>query len=68
MVVLELNELERRRKMDLETIDSSFEGRLEYQTAAQTAFVWADARKAFRIAQYARSRVLRNTTVGQLVR
>ena len=35
---------------------------------AQTAFVRADARKTLRMAQYARSRVLRNPTVGQLVR
>ena len=47
---------------------SSFERRLEFQTAAQTAFVRADARKTLRMAQYARSRVLRNPTVGQLVR
>ena len=46
---------------------SSFERRLEFQTAAQTAFVRADARKTLRTAQYARSRVLRNPTVGQLV-
>ena len=47
---------------------SSFERRLEYRTPAQTAFVRADARKILRMAQYARSRVLRNPTVGQLVR
>ena len=47
---------------------SSFERRLQFQTAAQTAFVRADARKTLRMAQYARSRVLRNPTVGQLVR
>ena len=47
---------------------SSFERRLDFQTAAQTAFVRADARKTLRMAQYARSRVLRNPTVGQLVR
>ena len=41
---------------------------LQFQTAAQTAFVRADARKTLRMAQYARSRVLRNPTVGQLVR
>ena len=45
----------------------SFERRLQFQTAAQTAFVRADARKTLRMAQYARSRVLRNPTVGQLV-
>ena len=37
-------------------------------TAAQTAFVRADARKTLRMAQYARSRELRNPMVGQLVR
>ena len=47
---------------------SSFERRLEFQTAAQTVFVRADARKTLRMAQCARSRVLRNPTVGQLVR
>ena len=47
---------------------SSFERRLEFQTAAQTAFVLADAQKTLHMAQYARSRVLRNPTVGQLVR
>ena len=47
---------------------SSFGRRLQFQTAAQTAFVRADARKTLRMAQYARSRVLRNPTVGQLVR
>ena len=47
---------------------SSFERRLQYQTAAHTAFVRADARKTLRMVQYARSRVLRNPTVGQLVR
>ena len=47
---------------------SSFERRLQFQTAAQTAFVRADARKTLRMAQHARSRVLRNPTVGQLVR
>ena len=47
---------------------SSFERRLQFQTAAQTAFVLAYARKTLRMAQYARSRVLRNPTVGQLVR
>ena len=41
---------------------SSFERRLEFQTAAQTAFVRAEARKTLRMAQYARSRVLRNPT------
>ena len=41
---------------------SSFERRLQFQTAAQTAFV--RARKTLRMAQYARSRVLRNPTVG----
>ena len=40
----------------------------QFQTAAQTAFVRADARKTLRMAQYSRSRVLRNPTVGQLVR
>ena len=35
---------------------------------AQTAFVRADARKTLRMAEYARSRVLRNPTVGELVR
>ena len=44
------------------------ERRLEFQTAAQTACVRADARKTLRLAQYARSRVLRNPAVGQLVR
>ena len=47
---------------------SSFQRRLECQTAAQTAFVRADVRKTLRMAKYARSRVLRNPTVGQLVR
>ena len=47
---------------------SSFERRLEFQTAAQTAFVRADARKTLRLAQYARSRVLRNATILQLVK
>ena len=47
---------------------SNFERRLQFQTAAQTAFVRADARKTLRKAQSARSRVLRNPTVGQLVR
>ena len=47
---------------------SSFERRLDYQTAAQTAFIRVDARKTLRPAQYARSRVLRNPKVGQLVR
>ena len=42
---------------------STFERRLQFQTAAQTAFVRADARKTLRMAQYARSRVLRNPTV-----
>ena len=46
---------------------SSFERRLEYQTVAQTAFVRAAARKTLRMAQCARSTVLRNPTVGQLV-
>ena len=46
---------------------SSFERRLQFQTAAQTAFVRADGRKTLRMAQYARSRVLRNPMVGQLV-
>ena len=41
---------------------SSFERRLEFQTAAQTAFLRADGRKTLRVAQYARSRVLRNPT------
>ena len=41
---------------------------LEFQTAAQTALVRADGRKTLPMAQYARSRVLRNPTVGQLVR
>ena len=44
---------------------SSFERRLEFQTVSQTAFVRADARKTLRLGQYARSRVLRNPTVGQ---
>ena len=43
---------------------SSFERRLEFQTAT----VRADARKTLHLAQYARSRVLKNPTVGQLVR
>ena len=47
---------------------SSFERRLQFHTAAQTAFVRADAKKTLRMAQYARSRALRNPTVGQLVR
>ena len=47
---------------------SSFERRLEFQTVAQTAYVRAGARKTLRMAQYAKSRVLRNPTVGQLVR
>ena len=47
---------------------SSFERRLEFQTAAQTAFDRADARKTLRVALYARSRVLRNPKVGHLVR
>ena len=47
---------------------SSFERRLEFQTASRTAFVRADARQTLRMAQYARSRVLRNPTVGQWVR
>ena len=38
-----------------------------FQSAAKTAFVRADARKTLRMAQYARSRMLRNPTVGQLV-
>ena len=46
---------------------SSFERRLDSQTASQTAFVRADARKTLRMAQYARSRALRNPMVGQLV-
>ena len=46
---------------------SSFERRLEFQTAAQTAFVSADARKILRVAQYVSSRVQRNPAVGQLV-
>ena len=41
---------------------------MEFQTAAQAAFVRADARKTLRMALYARSRVLRSPTVGQLVR
>ena len=45
---------------------SSFERRLQFHTAAQAAFIRADARKTLRMAQYARSRVLRNPTVGQL--
>ena len=49
-------------------IQSNFERQLEYQTVAQTAFVRADARKTLRKAQYARSRVLRIKTAGQLVR
>ena len=53
---------------DLEKIDQVLERRLEFQTAVQTAVVRADARKTLRMAQYARSRVLRNPTVGQLVR
>ena len=44
---------------------SNFEQRLQFQTAAQTAFVRADARKTLRMAQYARSRVLRYPTVGR---
>ena len=32
---------------------STFERRLQFQTAAQTAFVRADARKTLRVAQYA---------------
>ena len=47
---------------------SSFERRLEFQTAALTAFVRADSQKTLRVAQYARSRALGNITVGQLVR
>ena len=47
---------------------SSFERRLQFQTSAQTAFVRADARKTLRMAENARSRELRNPTVGQLVR
>ena len=47
---------------------SSFERQLQLHTAAQTACVRADARKTLRMARYARSRVLRNPTVGQLVR
>ena len=47
---------------------SGFDRRLEFQTAAQTAFVRADARKTLRVALYAKSRVQRNPTVGQLVR
>ena len=47
---------------------SNVERRLELQTTAQTALVRADARKTLRMAQYARSRVLRNPTIGQLVR
>ena len=47
---------------------SCFERELEFQTAAQTAFVRADARKTLRMVQYARSRVLNSPTVGQLVR
>ena len=54
--------------MDSENIGQGFERRLEFQTAAQTAFVRGDARKTLRMAQYARSRVLRNPTVGHLVR
>ena len=47
---------------------SSFERRLQFQTAAQTACVCADARNTLRLAQNARYRVLKNPTVGQLVR
>ena len=47
---------------------SSFERRLAIQTAAQTFSVRADAPKNLRMAQYARSRVLRNQTLGELVR
>ena len=52
----------------LEENRSSFERQLQFQTVAQTAFGRADAQKTLRVAQYARSRVLRNPTVGQLVR
>ena len=38
------------------------------QLPKQPLFVFSDARKTLRMAQYARSRVLRNPTVGQLVR
>ena len=44
----------------LEDNRSSFERRQQFQTVAQTAFVRADARKTLHMAQYARSRVLRN--------
>ena len=47
---------------------SSFERRLDFHTSDQTALVRADARKTLRMAHYARSRVLRNPEVGQLVR
>ena len=53
-------EVEEQRRGDNR---SSFEGRLQFQTAAQTAFVRADARKTLRMAQYARLRVLKNPTV-----
>ena len=46
----------------------TFERRLEFQTAAQLAFIRADAKKTLRMAQYARSRELRNPTVGQFAR
>ena len=55
------------REVVLEKYQSCFERRLEYETHAQTAFVRADARKTLRLGQYARSRVLRNPTVGELL-
>ena len=56
------------KNRDLEKSDQVFERRLQFQTAAETAFVRADAQKSLRMAQYARSGVLRSPTVGQLVR
>ena len=66
-VALEFNVPVKWKNRDLVKIDQIFE-RLQLQTAAQTAFVRAYARKTLRMAQYARSRLLRNPSVGQLVR
>ena len=65
---LELNVLLKLKNMDLEKLDQILNDDLNFKQLPQTAFVRADARKPLRMAQYARSRVLRNPTVGQLVR
>ena len=64
---LELNVFVKCKSRDLDKIDQVFKDDWNSRRLP-THLMFADARKTLRMVQYARSRVLRNPAVGQLVR